>query len=174
MSLNQTANPNPPKPMMRSASDLASTVAATRERILVVDDDQQIRESLRKVLQTEGYEVLLAAAGQEGIEIFERRGIDLVLLDINLPGNSGWEVFGALTSSNPFLPIIIITGREGQQDLATLAGVGALMEKPLDVPLLLKAIAELIVEESETHMKRMTGLRRDLRYVPPGITTMST
>ena len=151
---------------MRSASDLASTVVAAKKRILVVDDDPQIRESLGKVLRTEGYDVLLAADGQEGIEIFDRRRIDLVLLDINLPGNGGWEVFGALTSSNPFLPVIIITGREDQQDLAILAGVGALMEKPLDVPLLVKTIAELIEEESKTHLKRLTGLSSDLRYVP--------
>jgi two-component system nitrogen regulation response regulator NtrX len=138
-----------------------------KKRILVVDDDKQIRESLGKVLRTEGYEVLLAADGQEGIVIFEGRRFDLVLLDINLPGNGGWEVFGALTSSNPFLPIIIITGREDQQDLAILAGVGALMEKPLDVPLLVKTIAEMIAEESEIHLKRLAGLRRDLRYAPP-------
>ncbi len=90
-----------------------------------------------------------------------------MLLDINLPGNGGWEVFGALTSSNPFLPIIIITGRENQQDLATLAGVGALMEKPLNLPLLLKIIGELVTEDSESRLKRLVGLRSDLRYVPP-------
>lgn len=138
-----------------------------KNRILIVDDDEQIRESLGKVLRTEGYEVMLAADGQEGIGIFDTRRIDLVLLDLNLPGNGGWEVFGALTSSNPFLPIIIITGREDQQDLAILAGVGTLMEKPLDVPLLVKTIAEMVAEESETHLKRLAGLRRDLRYVPP-------
>jgi DNA-binding response OmpR family regulator len=138
-----------------------------KNRILIVDDDEQIRESLGKVLRTEGYKVMLAADGQEGIGIFDTRRIDLVLLDLNLPGNGGWEVFGALTSSNPFLPIIIITGREDQQDLAILAGVGALMEKPLDVPLLVKTIAEMVAEESETHLKRLAGLRRDLRYVPP-------
>jgi DNA-binding response OmpR family regulator len=146
---------------------LASNLAAVKKKILVVDDDPQIRESLGKLMRAEGYEVAMAADGQEGIEIFDTTRIDLVLLDINLPGNSGWEIFGALTSSNPFLPIIIITGRENQHDLATLAGVGALMEKPLNVPLLLKIIAELIAEESETHLKRLAGLRRDLRYVPP-------
>jgi DNA-binding response OmpR family regulator len=97
-----------------------------------------------------------------------------VLLDINLPGNGGWEVFGALTASNPFLPIIIITGRENQQDLATLAGVGALMEKPLNLPLLLKTITELIAEESETHLQRLAGHRRDTLYLPPGLPTDST
>jgi DNA-binding response OmpR family regulator len=136
--------------------------------ILVVDDDPQIRQSLSKLLSAEGYEVALAADGEQGVEIFDTSQIDLVLLDINLPGNGGWEVFGALTSSNPFLPIIIITGMENQQDLATLAGVGALMEKPLNLPLLLKTIPELIAEESETHLQRLAGRRHDTLYLPPG------
>ena len=132
-----------------------------------MDDDAQIRESLGKLMRAEGYEVAMAANGQEGVELFDTKRIDLVLLDINLPGNGGWEVFGALTSTNPFLPIIIITGRENQQDLATLAGVDALMEKPLNLPLLLKIIAELIAEEAETHLQRLAGRRLDTLYLPP-------
>jgi len=54
--------------------------------------------------------VVLAADGQEAIERTNAERIDLLLLDLNLPGNSGWDVFGTLTSLNPFLPIIIITG----------------------------------------------------------------
>jgi two-component system, OmpR family, KDP operon response regulator KdpE len=138
-----------------------------KQTILVVDDDEQVRESLGKLLRAEGYEVILAADGQKGIAESNKNRIDLVLLDLNLPNNSGWDVFGTLTSFNPFLPIIIITGRQNQRELAMGAGVGALMEKPLDVPLLLKTIAELIAEESETHLKRLAGLRGDLRYVPP-------
>jgi DNA-binding response OmpR family regulator len=148
---------------------LASNLAAVKTKILIVDDDEQIRESLGKVLRTEGYDAALAADGQQATEIFDKERIDLVLLDINLPGHGGWEVFGAFTATDPFLPIIIITGRENQHDLATLAGVGALMEKPLNLPLLLKIIAELIAEESETHLKRLAGLRRDLRYVPSAV-----
>jgi DNA-binding response OmpR family regulator len=135
--------------------------------ILVVDDDPQIRQSLGKLLSVEGYEAALAADGQQGVEIFDTRQIDLVLLDINLPGSGGWEIFGAITSANPFLPIIVITGKEDQQDLATLAGVGALMKKPLNLPVLLKTIRELIAEDSKTRPSRMVGLCRDVRYVPP-------
>lgn len=138
-----------------------------KKTILVVDDDIQIRESLGKLLRAEGYEAALAADGQQGVEIFDTRQIDLVLLDINLPGNGGWEVFGALTSTNPLLPIIIITGRENQHDLAKLAGVGALMEKPLNLPVLLETMRKLIAEDPETCLKRLVGLRSNLRYVPP-------
>jgi DNA-binding response OmpR family regulator len=137
-----------------------------KRKILVVDDDLQIRESLGKVLRAEGYEVLLAGAGHEGVKLFNATRMDLVLLDLNLPDKTGWDVFGAITSSNPFVPIIIITGRPNQRALAMDAGVGALMEKPLDVTLLLKTIADLIAENSETHLKRLTGRRNDLRYEP--------
>lgn len=138
-----------------------------KKTILVVDDDPQIRESLGKLLRAEGYEVALAADGQQGIEIFDTRRVDLMLLDLNLPGNNGWEIFGLITDSNPCLPIIIITGRENQRDLATLTGVGALMEKPLNLPTLLKTIRELMTENPETRLKRLVGLRKDLHYVPP-------
>ena len=56
-----------------------------KKRILVVDDDPQIRESLRKVLRAEGYEVVLAADGQQGIERFDTERMDLLLLDLNMP-----------------------------------------------------------------------------------------
>ncbi len=134
--------------------------------ILVVDDDVQIRESLQKVLRAEGYEVVLAVDDQDGIRKFNEQRIDLLLLDLNLPGKSGWDIFGTLTSLNPFLPIIIITGRNNQHELASRAGVGALMEKPLDVPMLLQTITELLAESAETRLKRLVGLHGNLRYVP--------
>lgn len=138
-----------------------------KKAILVVDDDLQIRESLGKLLRAEGYEVALAADGQAGIDLFDKQRIDLVLLDLSLPGDGGWEIFGAITDTNPCLPIIIITGRENQHELATLAGVGALMEKPLNLPVLLETVSKLIAEAPEARLERLVGLRSDLRYVPP-------
>lgn len=133
----------------------------------MVDDDSSIRESLRKVLQTEGYEVALAGNGREAIDKFNQERIDLVLLDLNLPVNSGWDTFGTLTAIDPLLPIIIITGRQNQSRLAAAAGISALMEKPLNVPLLLQTIADLLAEEPATRLKRLVGLRSDMRYAPP-------
>ena len=134
-----------------------------KKKVLVVDDDLQIRESLRKLLQAEGYEVVLARDGQEAIEKSNSERMDLVLLDLNLPVSSGWDAFERITSLNPLLPIIIITGRQNQHQLATWAGVGALMEKPLDVPKLLRIIAELTAEPVETRLKRLIGLHGDAR-----------
>ncbi|MBE0541849.1 MAG: response regulator [Verrucomicrobia bacterium] len=138
-----------------------------KKKIHIVDDDPQIRQSMAKVLRAEGYEVVLAANGQEGIEQFNAERMDLLLLDLNLPDNSGWDVFGALTSLNPFVPIIIITGRGEQRELAAGAGVGALIEKPLNVPRLLETVKELLAESSEAHLKRLAGQSSNARYVPP-------
>ena len=141
--------------------------SAVSKTILVVDDDPGIRESLRKVLQAEGYQVALAADDREAIEKFNQERIDLVLLDLNLPVNSGWDTFGTLTAIDPLLPIIIITGRQNQFELAAATGISALMVKPLNVPLLLETVVDLLDEEPERRLKRLVGLRQDLRYVPP-------
>lgn len=167
MSTNPKTEPNPTRKLTCDAPRPVSTTEAMKKKILVVDDDPQIRESLRKVLRAEGYEVALAADGQAGIGRFNAERFDLLLLDLNLPDNSGWDIFGTLTSLNPFLPIIIITGRDKQYELAAGAGVGALMQKPLDVPRLLQTITELLAESAETRLKRLVGLHSDVRHVPP-------
>ncbi len=134
---------------------------------MVLDDDEAIRQSLRKLLQTEGYEVVQASEGTEALNKLEHHTIDLLLLDLNLPNKSGWDVFEQITSTNPLLPIIIITGREKQSGLAVAAGVGALMQKPLDVPLLLKTISELLLETPEKRLKRLVGIEQSTRCCPP-------
>ena len=71
---------------------------------MVLDDDEQIRQSLLKLLQSEGYEVVLAAEGTEALDKFERDTIDLLLLDLNLPNKSGWDIFERVTSTAPCFP----------------------------------------------------------------------
>jgi DNA-binding response OmpR family regulator len=167
MTPNPTTKPNPPKEPARDAPCPALTTKAVKKTILMVDDDEQIRESLHKVLCAEGYKVVLAAAGWEGIEKFNAERIDCLLLDVNLPDMSGWEVFGTITSINPFLPIIIITGKDEQHDLAVLGGVGALIEKPLDVLRLLEMVKDLLAESPEVHLQRLVSLHRSVRLVQP-------
>lgn len=159
--------PKPKAGILRAAPRAASAAQSRKAKILVVDDDPQIRESLRKVLRAEGYEVVLAAEGREGIEKFNAEQIDLLLLDLNLAGDNCWDLYERLTSENPLLPIIIITGRANQQQLAAGTGVGALMRKPLDVPVLLQTITDLLAESAETRLKRLVGLHGDPRDMPP-------
>jgi len=131
---------------------------------MVLDDEEQIRQGLHKLLLAEGYEVVLASDGQQALDQSDPEKIDLPLLDLNLPARSGWSVFERVTSLNPLLPIIIITGRDKQQQLAAAAGAGALMEKPLDVTLLLGTIAELLAELAESRLERLAGMEDSLRY----------
>jgi CheY-like chemotaxis protein len=137
-----------------------------KEKILVVDDDASVRESLGKVLADAGYEVALAADGREAVEQFEHGHVDLLLLDISLPVKNGWDAFERITNEAPVLPIIIITGQANQHDMAVAAGVGAIMEKPLEVTGLLNTLQELLAESIEARLLRLCGYVHDTRHVP--------
>jgi len=79
-------------------------------RILIVDDEEVLRDVLDAVLRREGFEVAMASSGEEALAVLdEDDNIDLVILDIMLPGISGIDTLRALRISNPSLPVIIIT-----------------------------------------------------------------
>ena len=82
----------------------------TKSRILVIDDDLAIRDSLKMTLEYEGYGVMGAATGQEGLALAERESPDLVLLDIKMPGMDGMEVLSRLKAVNEMLPVVMISG----------------------------------------------------------------
>ncbi len=136
------------------------------KKILVVDDESSIREALRKVLHAEDYEVVSAEDGQQAIKKFGAEKIDLLLLDLGLPVNDGWGTLAWLDRVNPLLPVIIITGRYAQRELAEQAGVDALMEKPLNVPRLLQVIRELLNEPVDRRLQRARNRVPGFRYVP--------
>jgi len=137
-----------------------------KKRILIVDDDASVRKALGKVLEEEGYGTMLAADGREALAWFESEPVDLLLLDIGLPIRNGWDTFERITSRAPAFPIIIITGKANQHDMAVAAGVGALVEKPLDVSQLLETIQELLAEPPEARLRRLCGCSQDVRYIP--------
>jgi DNA-binding response OmpR family regulator len=141
-----------------------------KRRILVVDDDASVQKSVQTVLEQAGYEVMLAADGQEAIDRFSPDRIDLLILDINLPTKSGWEAFGELTRADPCLPIIIVTGLANQCELAVIEGVPALMEKPVEPSVLLEVMQRLLAEPKEDRLRRLRGRLVDTRYVPSPIT----
>ena len=134
------------------------------KRILLVDDERSIRESLSKILGAEKYEVALAENGQEAIEKHGAQRIDLLILDLNMPVINGWVTLDWLVEINPLLPIVIITGRSNQRALAETAGADALMEKPLDVPLLLQTVRELMDEPMENRAQRARNRASRFRY----------
>jgi DNA-binding response OmpR family regulator len=135
------------------------------EKILVVDDEGSIRDALSKVLQAEDYEVVTADNGQEAIEKIQSEKVDLLLLDLGLPVKDGWGIVIWLAEVNSPLPVIIITGRWNQRELAEKMGADALMDKPLDMSRLLQTIRALTNEPMERRAKRAKE-RSSFRYVP--------
>lgn len=123
-----------------------------KNKVLVADDDASVRESLRKVLHGEGYEVVSAANGAEAVELFRREQdrIDLLLVDLNMPLKNGWATLDRLTETHPALAVVVVTGQPNQLEMAEAAGVNALVEKPIDVPALLKLIQELLAGPVES------------------------
>jgi len=136
------------------------------EKILVVDDECSIRDALSKVLRAEGYEIVLAENGQDAIKKLVQEPIDLLLLDLGLPVKDGWGTLRWLAQVNPLLPVIIITGRWKQSERAAAARADVLMEKPLDVPVLLQIIHELLQEPAEARVRRIHALGRGFRHLP--------
>ncbi|MBI4664235.1 MAG: response regulator [Verrucomicrobia bacterium] len=136
------------------------------KRILLVEDERSIRESLSKILRGGDYEVLVAENGLQAIEKHGADRIDLLLLDINLPIKDGWDVLQWLAEVNPLLPIVIITARSDQRAVAEAAGADILMEKPLDVPVLLQSIRDLLNEPIESRAQHASSHAASFRYVP--------
>lgn len=126
------------------------------KRILLVDDDPGIRETLGRVLESEDYAIATARTGREAVLEFVTRPPDLVLLDLNMPDRDGWHTFRLMNVAHPLLPIIVITARPNQYPQAVERSVDALMEKPLNLPLLLKVIRNFLAETEDQRMRRLT------------------
>jgi len=97
------------------------------------------------VLELEHYQVLRSRTGRETIALFLAEAPELVLLDLNMPDRSAWEIFDLIHRTRPSVPVILITALSQQQSRAARLGV-LLMEKPLDIPLLLEMIRDCVAE----------------------------
>ena len=81
--------------------------------ILVVDDEEPVRELLRDILETQGCRVYLAPGGREALALFEARDFDGIFTDVGMPGMSGWELAQAIRGQNQLIPIAVVTGWGG-------------------------------------------------------------
>src|SRR5271169_4355749 len=79
-------------------------------RILVVDDEKNIREGLRKSLELDGFQALTASDGVDALKVIEQDEVDLVITDLKMPHMSGEKLLNILNQKHPFLPVIILTG----------------------------------------------------------------
>src|SRR5256884_8340920 len=114
------------------------------KRILLVDDDPTVRDSLNDVLLSRGYSVIPAENGQQALDLANESSVDLVLLDLNMPVKNGWDTYEQLTREHPLIPVIIATARPNQLFTAIHPGAGALLEEPMDIPTVLRTIEKLL------------------------------
>jgi DNA-binding response OmpR family regulator len=121
------------------------------KRVLVVEDDSAIRQGLVDALQFAGYEVLQAATGNDGMTQALRATFDLLLLDLILPGPSGFEILEAVHEARPTLPVIILTarGEEGDRVKGLRLGADDYVVKPFSVRELLARVEAVLRRSPE-------------------------
>src|SRR5579883_1860699 len=153
-----------PAPIHPSSSDRA-------HRILIIDDEASIRESLETLLSLEGYAVETAPDGEAGLDQIDRFGYDLVLLDFALPGKNGLEVLQLIRERNPDLPVIMITAYGTVDNVVEAIRTGAqnFVQKPWDNEKLLadirSAIARYHAEEENVQLKRALKQRYNFEHI---------
>ncbi|QDU96860.1 response regulator transcription factor [Lignipirellula cremea] len=117
------------------------------KRVLLVDDDPEIIESLRYALETKGYTVLVARDGNQGLAMAERESPNLIILDMMMPKRSGFLVLEKLrrTQRDP-MRVIMITANEGSRHkaYAEMLGVDEYLRKPFAMDRLIAAVERLL------------------------------
>ncbi|MGH9749573.1 MAG: sigma-54-dependent transcriptional regulator [Candidatus Polarisedimenticolia bacterium] len=117
-----------------------------KEKVLVIDDETDVRKSLRMVLEYEGYDCVEASSGPEGLEALRREAPGAVLLDIKMVGMDGMEVLAAARSRDPHTPIIMISGHGDIPTAVEAIHKGAydFLEKPLQSDRVLTALRNAV------------------------------
>jgi DNA-binding response OmpR family regulator len=118
-----------------------------KKRVLVVDDDNEIVESVRYALESKGYDVLVARDGNQGLAMAEREDPDLVILDMMMPKRSGFLVLERLRRTRPVpLRVVMITANEGSRHkaYAEMLGVDDYIRKPFAMDRLMESVTRLL------------------------------
>lgn len=124
----------------------ADSPSATK-RVLLVDDDAEIVESMRTVLESRGYDILVARDGNQGLAMAESEDPDLVVLDMMMPKRSGFLVLEKLRRTRPVpVRVIMITANEGSRHkaYAEMLGVDDYIRKPFAMDRLLESVDRLL------------------------------
>jgi DNA-binding response OmpR family regulator len=135
------------KPEAQPQPETQQTADTKGKRILLVDDDQEIVESMRLALGAKGFQVLVARDGNQGLVMCEREDPDLVILDMMMPKRSGFLVLEKLRRTRPVpLRVIMITANEGSRHkaYAEMLGVDDYIRKPFAMDRLIESVERLL------------------------------
>ena len=117
------------------------------KRVLVMEDEPNIIEAIKFFLSRDGWEVFTHSNGHDALEAVDRRAPDLLILDVMLPGRSGYEILRELRAQERWakLPVLILTARGQTKDreMAAAAGASRFMTKPFSNTDILEAVREL-------------------------------
>lgn len=114
--------------------------SGTTPPILVVDDDQSIVETIRAILESEGYSVITAANGREALQVLEHVTPFLMLLDMRMPVLDGWGVAAALRGSKHRFPVVVMTAAENARRWADEIKADDHLAKPFDLNDLIECV----------------------------------
>ena len=116
--------------------------------ILVVDDEASVRNTIRRALVSKGHRVLEASDGEEALQVFgqEAPELGLVILDIVMPGISGWDVLAQMKSLAPQIPILLVSGyaRAGKPQEARAEQADGFLRKPFELTELIDSVSALL------------------------------
>ena len=143
-----------------------------KETILVVEDEEDIRELLKYNLEKEGYQIFGAATGEEALQAVRRRRPDLILLDLMLPGIDGLEVCRRIKGDPQarYLPIIMLTAKGEETDIVTGLELGAddYVTKPFSPRVLVARLRAALRRRSQPLPAQTAPLRTDELVIHPG------
>lgn len=134
-----------------------SVVNGIGSKVLVVDDEPHMRETLAEILKDKGYQVLLAASGEDAIDVCERETPRIVLMDVRMPGMDGVEAFRRIRRHQEGMRVILMSAysMDALKEAALEEGAIAFLPKPLDLERVVNLISEardtaiLVVEPEE-------------------------
>jgi CheY-like chemotaxis protein len=145
--LSSVYDENPSDPMRAQSDAGATEMPPPHKSILLVDDDTEILESMRAVLENKGYRIMVARDGNAGLTVAERENPDLIVLDMMMPKKSGFLVLEKLKGRpGGLIPTIMITGNEGSRHraYAEMLGVRDYIRKPFAMEKLVKSVEKIL------------------------------
>ena len=136
-------------------------------KILVVDDEEGMRLTLKGILRKRGFDVTVAESGEEAFQMVQKESFRLILMDIKMPGMSGVETFVQMKKFIPETTVIMMTGFAVQEEMrrALREGAYAVVHKPLEIPDVLKLVTESL--EGKTLILMVDGMGTQVDSILP-------
>ncbi|GBD93273.1 transcriptional activator protein CzcR [bacterium BMS3Abin05] len=136
-------------------------------RILVIEDEHKVAHALKEGLEYEGYQVDLAGTGEEGFYILNSQEVDLLLLDLSLPGRDGIEILKTIRRTGMILPVLILTARDAVEDrvIGLNSGADDYLIKPFAFSELLARIRVLLRRRKNEDLLRLKLADLEMDFV---------